>query len=163
MAPRRLDGVLLVWVGRRAPEAVESLARDYAGRLARYLPFAEVRVRPAAGRDADPQRALAEEAAAVRRHLDLGDAVVALDERGVQWTTGELATWLDAHRRRGRTVFLIGSDLGLAHTLKAEAQERLSLSRLTLPHALARVVLLEQLYRAADLLAGGQYHRGYGG
>jgi 23S rRNA (pseudouridine1915-N3)-methyltransferase len=56
-------------------------------------------------------------------------------------------------------VFVIGSDLGLDGGLKAGAHERFALSRLTLPHALARVVLLEQLYRACDLLAGGQYHR----
>lgn len=163
MAPRSLKGVLVVWVGRRVTEAVDSLAGDYAGRLARHMPFAEIRVRPAVGRGADPQRVLAEEAAAIRRHFEAGDTVVALDERGTQRTTEELAIWLGAQRRRGRTVFLIGSDLGLAHDLKAEAQERLSLSRLTLPHGLARVVLLEQLYRAADLLAGGQYHRAASG
>jgi 23S rRNA (pseudouridine1915-N3)-methyltransferase len=57
-------------------------------------------------------------------------------------------------------AFVIGSDLGLDGELKAAAQERLALSRLTLPHHLARLLLLEQLYRASDLLAGGQYHRG---
>jgi 23S rRNA (pseudouridine1915-N3)-methyltransferase len=57
-------------------------------------------------------------------------------------------------------VFVIGSDLGLDSSLKNEADELFALSRMTLSHGLARLLLLEQLYRATDLLAGGQYHRG---
>ncbi len=159
MATGRLSGVLLLWVGRRAPDPFEALADEFGARLARHLPFAAVRVRPASGRRGDPKRALAEEAAAVRNHLAPGDTVVALDEAGRERNTAELAAWLEARRRGGRTVFVIGSDLGLDSGLKADAHELLALSRLTLPHALARVVLLEQLYRACDLLAGGQYHR----
>jgi 23S rRNA (pseudouridine1915-N3)-methyltransferase len=158
-----VNAVVVVWVGRRAPAAFETIAAEYAARLSRHLPFHEVRVRPAAGRQGDPRRALAEEAAAVRRHLLPGDTVAALDERGRERTTGELADWLEGRRRAGRTVFVIGSDLGLDPDLKGEADETLALSRLTLPHALARVLLLEQLYRVADLRAGGQYHRGDAG
>ena len=158
-----MNGVVVVWVGRRAPAAFETIAAEYAARLSRHLPFAEIRVRPAAGRRGDPRRALAEEAAAVLRHLLPGDAVVALDERGRERTTGELAGWMAGRRGIGRTVFVIGSDLGLYPDLKHGAVETLALSRLTLPHALARVLLLEQLYRVADLAAGGQYHRGDAG
>ena len=159
MAPGRVNGVLVLWVGRRAPEPFEALAREFGARLARHLPFAAVRVRPASGRGGDPKKALAEEAGEIRRHLTPADHVVALDEGGRERTTEELAAWLEARRQRGRTAFVIGSDLGLDGGFKAGAHERLALSRLTLPHALARVVLLEQLYRACDLLAGGQYHR----
>ena len=159
MAPGYVNGLQLVWVGRRAPEPFEALAQEYGGRLARYLPFTAIRVRPASCRGSNPRKALVEEAAAIRRHIAPTDAVVALDEGGRERTTAELATWLEERQHRGRTVFVIGSDLGLDPMFKASAQERLALSRLTLPHALARVVLLEQLYRASDLLAGGQYHR----
>ena len=154
-----MTAVLLLWVGRRAPEAVETLARDYAGRLSRHLPFLEFRIRPTVGRG-DPRRARAEEAAALRRHLRAGDVVVALDEHGRERSTAELSRWLARRRGGGRIVFLIGSDLGLDPDLKGEAAETLALSRMTLPHALARVLLLEQLYRACDVLSGGQYHRG---
>jgi 23S rRNA (pseudouridine1915-N3)-methyltransferase len=159
MAPGSLNGVLLLWVGRRAPEPFEALADEFEVRLARHLPLATVRLRPASGRGGDPKKALAEEADAIRRHIGPGDTVVALDEGGRERTTEELASWFGERRRHGRTVFVIGSDLGLDGGFKAGAHERLALSRLTLPHALARVVLLEQLYRACDLLAGGQYHR----
>ncbi len=155
-----MTGVLLLWVGRRAAAAVETLAREYAQRVSRHLAFQEVRLRPAAGRRGDPRRARAEEAATVRGHLRPGDTLVALDERGREFTTAELARWLERPRPKGRTVFVIGSDLGLDPHLRSEAAETLALSRLTLPHALVRILLLEQLYRVCDLLAGGQYHRG---
>jgi len=158
-----VNGILLVWVGRRAPAGLEELAAEYAKRVSRHLPLAEVRIRPAAGRQGDAPRALAEEAAAVRKHLRPGDTVVVLDERGRERTTEEMAGWLSERRRMGRTVFVIGSDLGIDLSLKNEANALFALSRLTLPHGLARVLLLEQLYRACDLLAGGQYHRGSSG
>jgi 23S rRNA (pseudouridine1915-N3)-methyltransferase len=155
-----VSGILVVWVGRRAPAGLEELAAEYAKRLSHHLPLTEVRVRPAPGRQGDARRALAEEAAAVRKHLRPGDTLVVLDERGRERTTEQLAGWLAERRRLGRTVFVIGSDLGLDSTLKNEADELFALSRMTLPHGLARLLLLEQLYRATDLLAGGQYHRG---
>ena len=155
-----MNGILVVWVGRRGPAGLEGLADTYAKRVARHVPFSEVRVRPATGRQGDARRALSEEAAAVRRHLRPADVVVALDERGRENTTEEFAAWLADWLPRGRTVFIIGSDLGLDLSLKNEASRTLALSRLTLPHGLARVLLLEQLFRACDLLAGGQYHRG---
>ena len=154
-----MSGVLVIWVGKRPPRGLEELAEEYVRRISRHLPCAEVRVRPAAGRQ-DPRRALAEEGAAIRRHLEPSDTVVALDEHGRERTTEALAAWLAGRRRHGRTVLVVGSDLGLDPGLKSAARELLALSRLTLPHQLARLVLLEQLYRAGDLLAGGQYHRG---
>jgi 23S rRNA (pseudouridine1915-N3)-methyltransferase len=120
----------------------------------------EIRVRPAAGRGHDPARALALEGGEILRHLRDTDHVVALDEAGRERTTTALASWLEECRRRGRLVLVIGSDLGLAASVKSRAAELLALSKLTLPHLMARVLLLEQLYRAADLLAGGAYHRG---
>ena len=158
-----MNEILVIRVGRRAPAGLEELAAEYAKRVSRRLALAEVRIRPAVGREGDVRRALAEEAAAVRKHLRPGDTVVVLDERGRERTTEELAGWLSEQRHPGRTVFVIGSDLGLDSGLKSEADELFAISRLTLPHGLARLLLLEQLYRVCDLLAGGQYHRGSSG
>jgi 23S rRNA (pseudouridine1915-N3)-methyltransferase len=154
--------VLLVWVGRRAAEPIETLAAQYRRRLGRYVALREIRVKPVAGRAGDPRRALAEEAIAIRRHLASDDTVVALDERGRERSTEEFADWLSHHP--GRLAFVIGSDLGLDGEFKHKARELLALSRLTVSHQLARLLLLEQLYRVCDWSAGGPYHRsGVGG
>lgn len=158
-----MKGLLLLWFGKRGPDAVEQLADDYRGRIARTLPVAEQRLRPAAGQRDDRAGTLEREATEVRRHLRPGDLLVVLDERGRQLTTRELSTFLQQATARGRVVFLVGSDLGVAAALRGEARLELALSRLTLPHHLARVILLEQLYRALDLAAGGPYHRGDAG
>jgi 23S rRNA (pseudouridine1915-N3)-methyltransferase len=102
----------------------------------------------------------AAEAARLSRALPRGAFVVALDERGREMTTAELARWLDARRRDGRDLaFLIGGADGLAEEAKRAAQATLRLSAMTLPHGLARVLLAEQLYRAASILENHPYHR----
>jgi 23S rRNA (pseudouridine1915-N3)-methyltransferase len=158
-----VNGVAVLWVGKRAPEAMESLVEDYRQRVARFMACGDVRVRPAGGRSGDCSRVLAQEAEQIADRLQPGDVVVALDERGTELGSAELARWLGECRQRARLAFVIGSDLGLDPGLVARAHHRLSLSRLTLPHQLARLVLWEQLFRACDLLAGGGYHRGGGG
>jgi 23S rRNA (pseudouridine1915-N3)-methyltransferase len=94
----------------------------------------------------------------MRSHADARRVV--LDETGTRLTTRALATRLAAWRTEGRDVlFLIGGPDGLHDHIKARAEETLRLSDLTLPHALARVLLAEALYRAASLLQGHPYHR----
>lgn len=86
--------------------------------------------------------------------------MVALDERGTQMSTRELADWLAGRMQEGRDLaFLIGGPDGFAAEVVARSDMSLSLSRLTLPHALARVVLTEQLYRATTILTHHPYHR----
>jgi 23S rRNA (pseudouridine1915-N3)-methyltransferase len=85
---------------------------------------------------------------------------VALDERGREFTTAELARWLAAQRQDGRDIaFLIGGADGLAAAAKSGAELPLRLSAMTLPHGLARVLLAEQLYRASSILHNHPYHR----
>lgn len=89
-----------------------------------------------------------------------GFAIVALDERGVRWSTQDLADHLRQWREDGRDVaFVIGSADGLHPDVKAKALAVVSLSAMTLPHGLARIVLAEQVYRATSILAGHPYHR----
>lgn len=150
----------ILWVGRRTTDAWQDLISDYLGRIGRFATITEIRLRPAGGRDGDPRRALAEEAAAITSHLGDGDFVVALDERGRERTTVELARLLSEKMPVRRVVFILGSDIGLDPEVRERADEVLALSRMTLPHHLARLLLCEQVYRALDLTAGGPYHRG---
>jgi 23S rRNA (pseudouridine1915-N3)-methyltransferase len=159
---RILNGLVVLWVGKRAPEAMESLVEEYRQRVGRFMPCGDVRIRPAEGRGGDRSRVLAQEAEQIADRLQSGDVVVALDERGTEHSSEELASWLGGCRQRARVTFVIGSDLGIDPELAVRAHMKLSLSRLTLPHQVARLVLWEQLFRACDLLAGGGYHRGGG-
>jgi 23S rRNA (pseudouridine1915-N3)-methyltransferase len=88
------------------------------------------------------------------------ECVVTLDEHGKQMSTRELADWLDSRMQDGRDLaFLIGGPDGFAPDVLARGDFSLSLSRLTLPHAMVRVLLAEQLYRALSILTHHPYHR----
>lgn len=142
---------------RQGPEA--TLVADYLDRFARTgrgigLPavtIAEVEAK-AGGRTA--------EADLLRRALPQGALVVTLDERGAMMTSPEFATHLARWRDDSRdAVFVIGGADGIAPDLRARADLSVSLGRMVWPHLLVRVMLAEQLYRAATILAGGPYHR----
>ena len=86
--------------------------------------------------------------------------ILALDEKGKSLGSVAFAKWLDQHQAQGRHVVLvIGGDDGLDEAVRARAQLTLSLSAMTMPHRLARLVLMEQLYRAFSILRGEPYHR----
>jgi 23S rRNA (pseudouridine1915-N3)-methyltransferase len=132
---------------------------EYAGRLARLLRF-ELSEVPEARKLAGTPRAREEEGASLLARLQPREHLVALDERGDELTSAELAArvrrWLE--RAQDLTLVVGGSD-GLAPEVLARAGETLALSRLTLPHRLARLVLVEQLYRAMTILRGEPYHK----
>jgi 23S rRNA (pseudouridine1915-N3)-methyltransferase len=150
----------IVALGQRMPAWVTAAVADYAQRLPRETPLDLVELKPAArDRGRTVPQMLAEEARAIAASC-AGSTVVALDERGAAWTTRELADRLARWRADGRDVaFVIGSADGLDASVKADASAVVALSAMTLPHGLARVILAEQLYRAASLLAGHPYHR----
>ena len=101
------------------------------------------------------------EADSLVRHLEPGWRLVALDEHGQTQTSDAFAKWIQKLADDGveGVLFAIGSDLGLDKELIARADEKLSLGPMTLPHLLARLLLWEQLFRAANMLGGGAYHR----
>jgi 23S rRNA (pseudouridine1915-N3)-methyltransferase len=153
--------LLVVAVGARMPGWIDEAFEEYAKRMPRGMKteLIEIRPEPRSG-GKSTERMTAAEAGRIERALPRGAFVVALDERGREMTTAELARWLDARRRDGRDLaFLIGGADGLAEETKRAAQATLRLSALTLPHGLARVLLAEQLYRAASILENHPYHR----
>lgn len=132
--------------------------------LKRLRPYADVRVTEIADRDPSRggvERALAEEAADVVKALPSGAHVIALDIGGRQRSSEQLAEELQAAALEGRSnvAFVIGGSHGLAPDVLERADERLSLGPLTLPHNLARVVLLEQIYRAFRIARNEPYHK----
>lgn len=155
----------LIAVGHRMPAWVDAAFGEYARRLPRESPLTliEVKAEPrpdGAKSPAGLARLVEAEAKRIDAAWPRGCIKVALDERGREWTTAELAERLAAWQMEGRDIaFVIGGADGLAPALKREADCVWALSRLTLPHGLVRVIAAEQLYRAFSILRNHPYHR----
>lgn len=151
----------LIAVGNRPPEWVAEGFADYARRLPRDMPLELTEVASAKRGKGSAGRAREIEGQRLLGQIGPRDWVVALDERGKTWSTLQLAQKLDDWRMQGRDVtFLIGGADGLDDACRAGADAVLSVSAMTLPHALVRVVLAEQVYRAWSVISGHPYHRG---
>ena len=151
--------VRLIWVGRTVRGHVSDGLRDYLDRLARTMVVEEVVVPEAGiGAPAYQQRVEGERLLAA---IKPGERVVVLDERGASMTSPEFAGRLGKWRDQGvrQVAFVIGGADGVDPALRARADLALSFGRMGWPHMLVRVMLAEQLYRAATILAGSPYHR----
>ena len=132
---------------------------EYARRMPRDMSLDVIEI-PAPKHHGERGRFKQEEGRKMAGKLRETDWVVALDENGSMVTSTELAAKIDRWRGQGRNVaFLIGGSDGLSESMLARADERLSLSALTLPHYVVRVILAEALYRAWSISAGHPYHR----
>ncbi len=161
---KRLIGLMkihLLAVGARMPGWVKAGYAEYAGRLPRECALNLVEI-PAGkrGSNADVARAVRAEGERLLAAIPAGSCPVALDERGQEWSTAQLAERLAGWLRDGRDLsLLVGGPDGLDSPCRARAEWLWSLSRLTLPHPLVRVLVAEQLYRAWSLLHNHPYHR----
>jgi 23S rRNA (pseudouridine1915-N3)-methyltransferase len=151
----------LITASNRQPEWIETGADDYAKRL-RGRCTLEIKTVPLARRTPSTpiERAIADEGERMLALLPAAAHVVALLEKGKPWSTNDLAAKVEAWMQRGAPVaFLVGGPDGLSPECAARANERWSLSALTLPHGLVRVIAAEALYRAWSLLENHPYHR----
>ena len=151
----------LIAVGTRPPSWVRQAYEEYVRRLGPRLKLALAEIEPGsrpAGQN--PRKAIEAEARKILSLVREREFVVALDEHGTELTTKAFSDWLALRMQAGSDVaLLIGGPDGLAPEVLSRADLTLSLSRLTLPHALVRVVLAEQLYRALSILSHHPYHR----
>jgi 23S rRNA (pseudouridine1915-N3)-methyltransferase len=151
--------IRIVAVGKDRSGLYAPAVEEYAKRLARHARFEVVEV-PEARKLAGTTRAKEEEGEALLAKLDPRERVVLLDERGQEPSSVELARRLEKWLAGGKDLaFVIGGSDGHGEAVRARADETLSLSRLTLAHRLARVVLAEQLYRAFTIVRGEPYHK----
>ncbi len=152
--------VTLIAVGRLKEPHWRDAAAEY---LRRLRPYAIVEVVEVPDRDVtrDEARAVAGEGADVLGALPAGAHVIALEIGGRQLSSEDFSAELQSHMLEGRShvAFVLGGAAGLAPEVLARADARTSLGPMTLPHQLARVVLLEQVYRAFRIMRGEPYHR----
>ncbi|MFN2338371.1 MAG: 23S rRNA (pseudouridine(1915)-N(3))-methyltransferase RlmH [Gammaproteobacteria bacterium] len=153
--------IQLIAVGTRMPAWVQDGFTEYAKRLPRECAVQLVEIPLGKrGKNADVQRAIAEEGEKMLAALPRDCQVIALEVEGRAWSTEQLAGELEAWLGAGRDVaLLVGGPDGLSEACRARAEQAWSLSPLTLPHPLVRILLAEQLYRAWTLYKGHPYHR----
>ena len=157
--------VQLICVGKMKEKFYIDAAAEYVKRLSAYCKLQVVEL-PEERLPEDPspaqiEAALSKEADAVRAKLPNGCLVIAMCVEGRERSSEELARYLTDSAAQGAShiVFLIGSSFGMHESLKRQAALRLSMSPMTFPHHLARIMLLEQIYRAYQISAGTKYHK----
>jgi 23S rRNA (pseudouridine1915-N3)-methyltransferase len=151
-----------LWVGKTQRGFVQEGVEHYLQRIQGFIPAETVEVRAADHSGRDPAQAMRIEAEALLKRIGDQDALVVLDERGTTVTSPKLAERIKALREQGTgtITFVVGGAYGLDESIRKKARMTLSLSALTFPHQLVRVILLEQVYRALTINAGLPYHHG---
>lgn len=147
-------------VGHKLPDWVAKGCTEYIKRMPRELPLSVVEIKPEPRGSKTREQLLAAEKVRLEAALAGFGRIVVLDERGLDLTTVKLAQRLEVWMREGGdTAFIIGGADGIDEALKQRADAMIRLSSLTLPHAMARLVLCEQLYRAVSVVKNHPYHR----
>jgi 23S rRNA (pseudouridine1915-N3)-methyltransferase len=150
----------VVAVGQRMPDWAQTACDDYVKRFGPDLRLEVKTVKTEPRGSKSRETLLAAERQRIEAAIPRGARVVAMDERGSTYTTQALAQQLTQWQSMGDDVaFVIGGPDGLCHEFRAAAAARIRLSDMTLPHAMARVLLVEQLYRAWSILTNHPYHR----
>jgi len=148
--------IKIVWVGKTKEPAIQSLTDEYLKRISRY-----VQVEGVALRDEAPLLELSSRSARAKGAAK--STLVLVDSRGKEFSSEQFAKFVGDYQDRNPLplVFAIGGADGFSAETRAAAQEVISLGKMTLAHELARIVLLEQIYRAFTILKGHPYHSGH--
>ncbi|MBQ8556886.1 MAG: 23S rRNA (pseudouridine(1915)-N(3))-methyltransferase RlmH [Clostridia bacterium] len=157
--------ITVIAVGKMKEKPYRQMADEYLKRLSRYGKVEEVELpdlpEPANSSPAIEAQIRDKEGESILARIKPGDYVIAMTIPGRQWDSPGLSRHVDELRNRGQSnlVFLIGGSLGLSDKVLQRADEEMSMSKMTFPHQLARVMLLEQLYRAMKICSGERYHK----
>jgi 23S rRNA (pseudouridine1915-N3)-methyltransferase len=153
--------LVLISVGKVRALEMTALVHEYERRAGRYWPLKVVEVKEESARSRAEGEVRQREGERLIDAAGTGTFVVACDEQGTMLRSEEFAEWLREERERATrdVAFIIGGAYGLSGEVLARADMRMALTRWTLPHELARLVLVEQLYRAGTILRGEPYHK----
>ena len=153
--------IQIIAVGQKMPKWVDSAFTEYAKRLPRQQSVTLSCIATASRKSGQSTaRIQQQEAEKIRQRIKPGSLTIALDEKGQQWSTSE---WADQYRQWQQRYpvvnFVIGGSDGIDPELLHQADQKIALGRMTMPHGLVRVVLIEQLYRVWSVVEGHPYHR----
>ena len=157
--------ITIIAVGKMKEKPYRQMADEYVKRLGRYGKTEEIELpdlpEPANSSPAIEQQIRDREGEGILGRIRPGDYVIAMTIPGRQWDSPGLSRHVEELMNRGSSnlVFVIGGSLGLSEKVLARADEEMSMSKMTFPHQLARVMLLEQLYRAMKIRSGERYHK----
>ncbi|WP_028304935.1 23S rRNA (pseudouridine(1915)-N(3))-methyltransferase RlmH [Oceanospirillum maris] len=153
--------IKLIAVGTKMPKWVEQGYEEYAKRLPREFSLELIEIAPGnRGKNADIERAIRKEGELMMSKISASDHVVALEVLGKPWSTEQLASEAEGWLMLGQDIcLLVGGPEGLAQECKQRANQQWSLSPLTLPHPMVRILLAEQVYRVWSVIQGHPYHR----
>ncbi len=158
--PHLSGHVTVIAVGKMRKSHWKTALDDYEKRLGRYTTFKLIEVKDAVGRGWPDAAAMEKEGAALLQAAQGAHRLIALTENGRQLDSPRFANYLQRQVRvYGRIAFLIAGPTGFSDNVLDQCDEQLSLSPMTFPHELARVILLEQLYRACTILNREKYHK----
>ena len=156
--------VTVIHVGDFKEKYLSDAYKEYTKRINGYSKFEDINIKeenlPEAPNDAQIEKALSVEAKLILSKLDMRSKKIALCVEGKQMSSEELAELMESSTAdTSKITFIIGSSHGLSHEVKKAADIRLSISKMTFPHQLMRVILAEQIYRAQTIIAGKKYHK----
>ena len=157
--------IKIIAMGRLTEKPYAEMASEFSRRISRSFSLETAEPKPVRLPDnpspAETAKALAKEAELIRAEIPARSAVVAMCIEGKMMSSEELSSYLSGISISGigQVCFIIGSSYGLDEKLKRDADLRLSVSPMTFPHELFRIILLEQIYRAGEISAGGKYHK----
>lgn len=150
----------LILVGKTNDKLYVNAIEDYVNRISHYMPFS-VSIIPAlkATRNLTENQQKEAEGEQILKLIQTSDYVVLLDEHGGEFTSTEMARWLQKRMQMARRlVFVVGGPYGFSKSVYAQANEKISLSKMTFSHQMVRLIFVEQLYRACTILKGESYH-----
>ena len=156
--------ITLITLGKLKEKYLRDAVEEYAKRLSRYCKLDIIELSPVTLSDNPSQSeidtALLKEAETIEKRIPDGSVVTALCVKGKSNTSEQLAEFVEKNTNEGKNMcFIIGSSFGLSDTVKQKSNLKLSLSAMTFPHQLFRVMLLEQIYRAFKINEGSTYHK----
>ena len=157
--------IRIVCIGKLKERYWSEAVEEYSKRLSRYCELEIVQLKEARLPDraslADEQNVIFEEGQSILKNLKEGSQVITLEIKGKELSSEGLAAYLGELQLEGKSdlTFVIGGSLGLSEQVSARADFRLSFSRMTFPHQMMRVILLEQIYRAFKILRNETYHK----